>query len=112
MATPPADSSTPTLASPPPVSAAMARAHRRYWRLNIALIAVLMTVGFIVSFGLPLFAQRFEHVRVAGFPLPFYFGAQGAILVYVALIAIYIVLMQVADARLLRAARSEPHDAA
>ena len=90
----------------------MARAHRRYWRFNVALIAVLMTIGFIVSFGLPLFAQRFEHVRVAGFPLPFYFGAQGAILVYVALILVYIVLMQVADARLLRAARSEQGDEA
>jgi putative solute:sodium symporter small subunit len=51
-------------------------------------------------------------VRVAGFPLPFYFGAQGAILVYVALILVYIVLMQVADARLLRAARSEQGDQA
>ncbi|SPB18518.1 membrane protein [Caballeronia novacaledonica] len=85
----------------------MARAHRRYWRFNVALIAVLMTTGFVVSFGLPLFAQRFQHARVAGFPLPFYFGAQGAILVYLALIFVYIVLMQIADARLLRAARSE-----
>ncbi|SAL19313.1 membrane protein [Caballeronia cordobensis] len=106
------DSSNTTPASPPPVSAAMARAHRRYWRFNVALIAVLMTIGFIVSFGLPLFAQRFEHVRVAGFPLPFYFGAQGAILVYVALILLYIVLMQFADARLARAARSDEGGAA
>ncbi len=90
----------------------MARAHRRYWRFNLALIAVLMTIGFIVSFGLPLFAQRIDHVRVAGFPLPFYFGAQGAILVYLALILVYIVLMQFADARLARSARSEQGDAA
>ncbi|SAK48529.1 membrane protein [Caballeronia hypogeia] len=88
----------------------MARAHSRYWRFNLALIAVLMTIGFVVSFGLPLFAQRFEHVRVAGFPLPFYFGAQGAILVYVALILVYIVLMQFADARLSRAAASVSAD--
>jgi putative solute:sodium symporter small subunit len=112
MAIPPADSSTPTSASPPPVSAAMAHAHRAYWRFNVALIGVLMAIGFVVSFGLPLFSQRFEDVRVAGFPLPFYFGAQGAILVYVALIVVYIVLMQFADARLLRVARSEQGDAA
>ncbi|WP_213227844.1 DUF4212 domain-containing protein [Caballeronia sp. NK8] len=109
---PPADSSSSTSASPPPVSTAMARAHQRYWRFNVTLIAVLMTIGFVVSFGLPLFAPRFEHVRVAGFPLPFYFGAQGAILVYVALILVYIVLMQIADARLLRAARTEQGGAA
>ncbi|SAL63617.1 membrane protein [Caballeronia peredens] len=114
MAIPPADSPTqaPTPASAPPVTAAMACAHRAYWRFNVALIVVLMTIGFVVSFGLPLFAQRLGHVRVAGFPLPFYFGAQGAILVYVALIVVYIVLMQLADARLLRVARSEQGDAA
>jgi putative solute:sodium symporter small subunit len=90
----------------------MARAHRRYWRFNIALIAVLMTIGLVVSFGVPLFADRLQAERIGGFPLPFYVGAQGAILVYVALIAIYIVLMQVADARLLRAVRQESSDAA
>lgn len=90
----------------------MERAHRAYWRFNVALIDVLMTIGFVVSFGLPLFAQHFEHVRVAGFPLPFYFGAQGAILVYVALIVVYIVLMRFADACLLCVARSEQDCAA
>jgi putative solute:sodium symporter small subunit len=69
----------------------MARAHRRYWRFNVALIGVLMTIGLVVSFGVPLFADHLQRVRVAGFPLPFYMGAQGA--------------MQIADARLLRAAR-------
>ncbi|VXB84734.1 Membrane protein [Burkholderia sp. 8Y] len=103
MVTPPADPLTSTLASPPRVSAAAARAHRAYWRFNVALIAVLLAVGFVVSFCVPLFAQRLQHARIVGFPLPFFFGAQGAILVYVTLIAVYIVLMQLADARLLRA---------
>ncbi|WP_322048920.1 DUF4212 domain-containing protein [Paraburkholderia sp. J67] len=92
------------LPEPPPVSQAMALAHRRYWRFNLALIAVLMTIGFTVSFVAPLFARTLEGVRFAGFSLPFYLGAQGAILVYVALVAIYIVLMQRAD-RELQAAR-------
>ena len=90
----------------------MALAHRKYWRFNLALIATLMTLGFIVSFVVPLMAPALAHVRIGGFRLPFYFGAQGAILVYVALILVYIVLMQVADARLLRAARSEQGDEA
>jgi putative solute:sodium symporter small subunit len=88
---------------PPAVSAAMARAHRKYWRFNLALIATLMTLGFIVSFGLPLMAPALAQVRVGGFSLPFYFGAQGAILIYLALIVVYIVLMQRADRRLQRA---------
>ncbi|MFM0284370.1 DUF4212 domain-containing protein [Paraburkholderia sediminicola] len=88
---------------PPAVSAAMARAHQKYWRFNLALIAALMTVGFVVSFVLPLVAPALDPVRFIGFRLPFYFGAQGAILIYVALIVIYIVLMQRADRRLQRA---------
>jgi len=81
----------------------MARAHRVYWRTNLATIAVLMTIGFAVSFGIPLMAPRIATMRFAGFPLAFYIGAQGAILIYVALIVVYIVVMQIADARLLRA---------
>ncbi|AOJ72157.1 MULTISPECIES: DUF4212 domain-containing protein [Burkholderia] len=81
--------------------ARLARAHARYWRFNVALIAVLMTIGCIVSFIVPLFAPALEPLRFAGFSLPFYVGAQGAILVYLALIAVYIVLMQRAD-RILR----------
>ncbi|QQC65084.1 DUF4212 domain-containing protein [Paraburkholderia ginsengisoli] len=88
---------------PPAVSAAMARAHQKYWRFNLALIATLMTLGFIVSFVLPLIAPALSQVRIDGFRLPFYFGAQGAILIYLALIIVYIVLMQRADRRLQRA---------
>ncbi|OAJ61502.1 hypothetical protein A6V36_24330 [Paraburkholderia ginsengiterrae] len=88
---------------PPAVSAAMARAHQKYWRFNLKLIAALMAVGFIVSFVLPLMAPALAQVRIGGFRLPFYFGAQGAILIYVALIVVYIVLMQRADRRLQRA---------
>ncbi len=88
---------------PPAVSAAMACAHQKYWRFNLALIAALMTVGFLVSFVLPLMAPALAQVRIGGFRLPFYFGAQGAILIYLALILVYIVLMQRADRRLQRA---------
>jgi putative solute:sodium symporter small subunit len=92
------------LPEPPPVSEAMALAHKRYWRFNVALIAVLMTIGFAASFVVPIFARTLADVRFAGFSLPFYVGAQGAILVYVLLVAMYIVLMQRAD-RELQAAR-------
>ncbi|MCC8390988.1 DUF4212 domain-containing protein [Paraburkholderia sp. MMS20-SJTR3] len=88
---------------PPPVSAAMALAHRKYWRFNLALIATLMTLGFIVSFVVPLLAPSLDPIRLGGFRLPFYFGAQGAILIYLALIVVYIVLMQRADRQLQRA---------
>ncbi|KVE92355.1 DUF4212 domain-containing protein [Burkholderia vietnamiensis] len=99
-------SSRPARAAPPPVPEPLARAHARYWRFNVALIAVLMTIGFTVSFVVPFFAPALAGIRFAGFSLPFYFGAQGAILVYLVLIVVYIGLMQRAD-RLLRRAYDE-----
>ena len=100
------------LPEPPPVTEAMARAHRRYWRFNVALIAVLMAVGFAVSFVVPALARSLSAVRFAGFRLPFYVGAQGAILIYLALIAAYIVMMQRADRVLKRALDADANEAA
>jgi putative solute:sodium symporter small subunit len=88
---------------PPPVSDAMGRAHRRYWRFNVVLILVLMAIGFGVSFLVPLAARGLSDVRLFGFSLPFYMGAQGAILIYLVLIVVYIALMQIADRTLARA---------
>lgn len=87
---------------PPTVPDRLARAHARYWRFNVGLIAVLMAIGFAVSFLVPLFAPALAALRLGGFSLPFYLGAQGAILVYLLLIAVYVLLMQRADRRLRR----------
>ena len=66
---------------PPPVTDAMARAHRRYWRFNVALIAVLVcaattllsfgllaasTTPFIHSFGLTLLVGTYALTHVLG----------------------------------------------
>jgi putative solute:sodium symporter small subunit len=69
-----------------------------------------MSVGFIVSFVLPLMAPALAQVRVGGFRLPFYLGAQGAILVYLALIVVYIALMQRADRRLQHAFEADANE--
>jgi len=71
---------------------------------------VLIAVGFSVSFVVPLFARELAHVRFAGFSLPFYLGAQGAILIYLALIVVYIVAMGRADRAIRRAMEVESAD--
>lgn len=101
------DSPVSPLPEPPPVSRAMALAHRRYWRFNLVLIGALMAIGFCVSFVVPLFALDLANMHLAGFSLPFYLGAQGAILIYLALIVIYIALMTFADRALRRAAAAD-----
>ncbi|WP_153100784.1 DUF4212 domain-containing protein [Paraburkholderia hayleyella] len=91
----------PPPVEPPAVSAEMALAYQRYWRFNLRLIAGLLTLGGLVTFALPFAARELNEISFAGFRLPFYFGAQGAILIYLALVVSYIVLMQRAD-RILR----------
>nr|WP_240648043.1 DUF4212 domain-containing protein [Pararobbsia silviterrae] len=78
----------------------MAAARRAYWRFNVRLIAVLLGIGTLVSFGVPLIAERIEPIRFAGWPLPFYVGAQGATIAYLALVGTYIGAMTFADRRL------------
>ena len=103
----PAQSTPYSTPEPLPLSDEMVRAHRRYWHFNVVLIAVLMTIGFCVSFVVPLFARELSVFSFAGFSLPFYLGAQGAVLVYLALIVVYIGLMSLADRWLRRAAAQQ-----
>lgn len=63
--------------------------HREYWKRNLRLTAVLLTVWFLVSFGIAFYARDLSGWTFLGFPLPFYIGAQGAPIVYVLIIWFY-----------------------
>jgi len=97
------DSDTESPLTPAVIAKAQARAHQRYWRFNLILIAVLCVIGGAVSFVLPMFAPSLAQLYFRGWSLPYYMGAQGAILIYVLLICIYVILMQGADRVLQRA---------
>lgn len=86
--------------APKQAAESIAAACRAYWRFNVRLIAVLLGVGALVSFGVPLVAGSLEHITFAGWSLPFYMGAQGATIAYLALVATYIGAMTYADRRL------------
>jgi putative solute:sodium symporter small subunit len=73
---------------------------RAYWRKNLGYLAVLLSIWFVVSFGAGiLFVDALDQVRVGGFKLGFWFAQQGAIYVFVALIFVYVVLMNRLDRR-------------
>ncbi len=73
---------------------------QRYWRSNLAYLAVLLTIWFAVSYGAAiLFVDALDKVRVFGFKLGFWFAQQGSIYVFVALIFVYVKLMNRLDAR-------------
>ncbi|QYJ03154.1 DUF4212 domain-containing protein [Nocardioides panacisoli] len=76
------------------------QARREYWRHNLTLMAVLLTIWALVSFGAGIFfADALNGVEIGGFPLGFWFSQQGSILVFLALIAIYVWRMDKLDAK-------------
>ena len=72
---------------------------REYWRRNLRLMAVLLTIWALVSFGAGiLFVEPLNNIEIAGFPLGFWFAQQGSIITFVILIAVYVVRMDKLDA--------------
>lgn len=63
--------------------------HQTYWRRNLRVTAVLLTIWFAVTFVASYYARELNHIVVFGFPLGFYMGAQGALVVYVLIIGFY-----------------------
>jgi putative solute:sodium symporter small subunit len=69
-----------------------------YWRSNLTLMAVLLSIWALVSFGAGIFfADALNEIEIIGFPLGFWFANQGSILVFLALIAIYVWRMDKLD---------------
>lgn len=65
-----------------------AQRQREYWRKNLRLTAVLMVVGFVVTFVVAFFARELNF-NFFGWPFSFWMAAQGALLVYLALVWFY-----------------------
>lgn len=73
---------------------------RAYWKANLRVLAVLLSVWFVVSFGCGvLLVDQLDRIRIGGFKLGFWFAQQGSIYAFVALIFIYVSLMNHLDRR-------------
>ena len=71
---------------------------RAYWRANLKLTAVLLTIWFVVSFGFGiLLVEHLNRIPFFGFKLGFWWAQQGSIYVFVVLIFVYTVCMQRLD---------------
>jgi putative solute:sodium symporter small subunit len=69
-----------------------------YWRRNLAYIAVLLAIWASVSYGASiLLADALDRFQVLGFPAGFWFATQGSIVVFVALVFVYVKLMNALD---------------
>ncbi len=69
-----------------------------YWRRNVRILLILLTVWFVVSFvfGI-LLVDELNHVRLGGFKLGFWFAQQGSIYAFVLIIFLYVWLMNRLD---------------
>ena len=71
-----------------------------YWRENLKIMAILLTIWALVSFGAGiLFVEPLNNVGFLGVPLGFWFAQQGSIVIFVLLIFVYVKLMDRLDAK-------------
>jgi putative solute:sodium symporter small subunit len=88
----------------PSIQAAQRRARllaarAAHWRTTRRVTATLLALWLLTSFGAIWFARDLQDLSLFGWPLSFYMAAQGASLVYLAIIGAYAWRMRRADAR-------------
>ena len=72
--------------------------HKDYWRANLKILIILLSIWFMVSFGFGIiFSDFLDQYQIGGFKLGFWFAQQGSIYFFVTLIFIYVYLMNKLD---------------
>jgi len=70
----------------------------RYWRSNIRLMLILLSIWFLVSYGFGiLLVDWLNQFRFFGFKLGFWFSQQGSIYTFLLLILVYVICMNKLD---------------
>ncbi|TAH40197.1 MAG: DUF4212 domain-containing protein [Betaproteobacteria bacterium] len=73
--------------------------HRAYWLRNRILTVSLLMVWFAVTFVAGYYARELNAFSFLDFPLGFYIFAQGSLIVYLAIVGIYVFVMNRLDRR-------------
>jgi putative solute:sodium symporter small subunit len=69
-----------------------------YWKENLRYIVIILAIWFGVSyFAGIMIADPLDNLRIAGFPLGFWFANQGSLVTFVVLIFVYVKLMDKLD---------------
>jgi putative solute:sodium symporter small subunit len=72
--------------------------HKAYWKENLRLLVICLTIWFICSFGFGiLLVEPLNKLSFLGYPLGFWFAQQGSIVVFLVLIFVYAVQMNKLD---------------
>jgi putative solute:sodium symporter small subunit len=69
-----------------------------YWKDNIRIVLSLLSVWFLVSFGMSiLFVDYLDNFRFFGFKLGFWMAQQGSIYFFLVIIFVYVYKMKKLD---------------
>ena len=68
--------------------------NKDYWKANIRLLLVLLSIWFMIWFGFGIILSDFlDQFSIGGFKLGFWFAQQGSIYGFVILIFVYVFAM-------------------
>ncbi len=60
-----------------------------YWRENRNLMILVLLIWALVSYGAALISGALNKIVIFGFPLGYYMGSQGSLIVFLLLIIFY-----------------------
>jgi len=72
--------------------------HQLYWRANLIVLGVLMSIWFLFSCVLSIFlVDWLNEFKLGGFPLGFWIAQQGTIYVFIVEVIAYVFIMKKLD---------------
>jgi len=66
----------------------LTESHKQYWKKNLRMTSLLLLIWFVVTYVVGYEARELNF-NFFGWPFSFWVGAQGALVVYVLIIAYY-----------------------
>ena len=66
----------------------LTESHKQYWSKNLRMTAILLFIWFVVTYVVGFYARDLNF-NFFGWPFSFWVGAQGALVIYVLIIAYY-----------------------
>ena len=66
----------------------LTESHKQCWSKNLRITSILLAIWFVVTFVVGFYARDLSF-NFFGWPFSFWVGAQGALVVYVLIIAYY-----------------------
>ena len=71
---------------------------KHYWKVNIRIMSILLSIWFLVSFGFSIiFVDKLNELNLFGFKFGFWWAQQGSIFTFVLLVFVYSILMNRVD---------------